>query len=94
MWAIIISLCIGAAIGYFINLSDKQKNYNSKLQQIGVVFLLFCMGASAGANKSIVNNLKNIGQISVTFAVLTSIFSIILVFFITSRFMKVRENND
>lgn len=94
MWTIILSLSIGAAIGYFINLSEKQKSYNGRVQQIGVVFLLFCMGASAGANKSIVSNLKNIGQISVTFAVLTSVFSIILVFFITSRFMKGRENND
>lgn len=94
MWTILVSLLVGSMIGYFFTLSDKQQKINGKVQQIGVVFMLFCMGASAGANKSIVSNLKNIGQISVTFAVLTSFFSIILVFFITSRFMKERDSND
>lgn len=94
MWTILVSLLVGALIGYFVNLSDNQKKYNGRLQQIGVVFLLFSMGASAGGNKSIVSNLKNIGEISIVFAVLTSLFSIVLVFFITSRFMKERENSD
>lgn len=88
VWTILISLLIGVLIGYFFNLSDKQKSYNGRIQQIGVVFLLFCMGASAGGNKSIIGNLKNIGKISLTFALLTSICSIILVFFVTSYFMR------
>lgn len=91
MWIILLSLFLGILIGYFFNLSDKHKSYNSRIQQIGVIFLLFCMGASAGGNKAIVGNLKNIGKISLTFALLTSIFSIILVFFVTSYFMKGRE---
>lgn len=88
MWIILISLLIGILIGYLFNLNDKQKNFNGRIQQIGVIFLLFCMGASAGGNKSIISNLKNIGKISFTFAVLTSICSIVLVFFATSYFMK------
>lgn len=88
MWKILLSLALGAAIGYFFNLSNKQKKINSKVQQFAVVFLLFSMGISVGANKSVVSNLKNIGTTALTFAILTSLFSIILVFIVTSKFMK------
>lgn len=88
MWIIIVSLIIGVCIGYFFDLSNKYKKFSSVLQQLGVILLLFSMGASAGANKSIVSNLRNIGKISVTFAILTSIFSIVLVFFVSSKFIK------
>ncbi|MBV7276690.1 LysO family transporter [Clostridium thailandense] len=91
MWLILVSLFVGIFIGYFFNLNDKHKSYNSRIQQIGVIFLLFCMGISAGGNKAIIRNLKNIGKISLTFALLTSLFSIILVFFVTSYFMKERD---
>ncbi|KGK89975.1 LysO family transporter [Clostridium sp. HMP27] len=88
MWKILLSLVVGAIIGYFFNLSYKQKKTNSKVQQFAVVFLLFSMGISVGANKSVVANLKNIGTTALTFAILTSLFSIILVFIVTSKFMK------
>lgn len=91
MWKILLSLVVGAAIGYFFNLSIKQKKINSKVQQFAVVFLLFSMGISVGANKSIVANLKNIGTMALTFAILTSLFSIILVFIVTNKFMKGSE---
>jgi len=88
MWTILLSLVVGASIGYFFKLSHKQKKINNKIQQFGVIFLLFSMGISAGANKSVVKNLKNIGAVSITFAILTSLFSIILVFIVTNKFMK------
>lgn len=91
MWKILLSLALGAAIGYFFNLSNKQKKINSKVQQLAVVFLLFSMGISVGANKSVVANLKNIGASALTFAILTSLFSILLVFVVTNKFMKGSE---
>lgn len=91
MWKILLSLVVGAAIGYFFNLSNKQKKINSKVQQFAVVFLLFSMGISVGANKSVVANLKNIGTTALTFAILTSLLSIVLVFIVTTKFMKGSE---
>lgn len=88
MWKILLSLVVGAAIGYFFNLSNKQKKINSKIQQFAVVFLLFSMGISVGANKSVIANLKNIGTTALTFAILTSLFSILFVFVVTNKFMK------
>lgn len=92
MWSILIFLFLGMFIGYILNFSEKQKKINSKLQQLGVVFLLFSMGASIGANKEILKNIKNIGQVSLSFALLTSIFSIIVVYFLTCKFMRGEKN--
>ncbi|WP_251859952.1 hypothetical protein [Clostridium sp. Marseille-Q2269] len=37
MWAILLFLFIGIIIGYFKQFSEKSKNINSILQQIGVL---------------------------------------------------------
>ncbi|EPY2273909.1 hypothetical protein ACXAUS_002792 [Clostridium sporogenes] len=47
-------------IGYFKKFSKKGKKINGVLQQIGVFVLLFFMGASIGANKSVIKDIKNI----------------------------------
>jgi len=92
MWSILVVLVAGIIIGASVKLSDKMKAYNSKFQFIGVVFLLFTMGVSLGLNKSILNNLKNIGIKSLVFAVLTSTFSIIMVYFTTKFILKGDKN--
>ncbi|MCM1992251.1 LysO family transporter [Oceanirhabdus seepicola] len=88
MWSILVVLLVGIIIGGSVKLSDKMKAYNSKFQFIGVVFLLFTMGVSLGLNKSILNNLKSIGIKSLVFAVLTSLFSVIMVYFTTKFILK------
>lgn len=88
MGSILVFLAVGIVIGASINLSDKLKAYNGKLQHIGVIFLLFTMGISLGLNKSILSDLKSIGVKSFTFAALTSIFSIIMVYFVTKFILK------
>lgn len=88
MWSILVVLVAGIIIGASVKLSDKMKSYNSKFQFIGVVFLLFTMGVSLGLNKSMLNNLKNIGIKSLVFAALTSLFSIIMVYFATKFILK------
>lgn len=91
MWQIILSLAFGIAIGSILNLSPKQKEANSKVQQIAVIFLLFSMGISVGANKSVVLNLQSLGITALTFAILASLFSIILVYIVTRKFMRERD---
>ncbi|MGO5059899.1 LysO family transporter [Clostridium sporogenes] len=60
MWAILLFLFLGMLIGYFKKFSKKGKKINGVLQQIGVFVLLFFMGASIGANKSVIKDIKNI----------------------------------
>lgn len=87
MWIILMSLVLGITIGIVRFLPDKFMKVNSRFQQIGVILLLFSMGASIGANKQMLTNLQDMGLKAVVFAVMTSIFSIIVVFIVTKRFL-------
>ncbi len=88
---ILIALILGAIVGYFLKLGEKGKNINGKLQQLGVIFLLFSMGASIGADKGIIKNLPTIGLKSFLFAVATIGVSIVLVYILSEKFMP-KEN--
>jgi uncharacterized membrane protein YbjE (DUF340 family) len=88
MLGILIALTLGIIVGLIFKFNEKQKFILSKLQLVGVTFLLFSMGASIGIKDSILLNLKNIGLSSLFFALSTSLFSIIIVYFITKLFFK------
>ncbi|MEG0132818.1 MAG: LysO family transporter, partial [Clostridium sp.] len=77
---ILIALFLGAIVGYFLKLGEKGTSINGKLQQLGVIFLLFSMGASMGANKDIIKNLPSIGLKAFLFAISTIGFSIIVIY--------------
>lgn len=83
---ILIALILGMILGYFISLTEKQKEVNGKLQQLGVVFLLFFMGASIGANEEVIKNIGKIGVKSFTFSLLACAFSVIVVYFVSKKF--------
>lgn len=85
---IIIALILGIIVGYFIKLNKKQKAFNGKLQQLGVVFLLFSMGASIGANENIIADLAKIGIKAFSYAAFTILGSIVLVFLLSNKFLK------
>ncbi len=95
MWSIIISLAAGIVIGILGFIPKKYLRFNSKFQQIGVILLLFSMGASIGANRNLLQKLNTIGLKAITFAILTCLFSIIFTYLITCKFFKqnVREIN-
>jgi len=84
---ILIALLLGAVVGYFLKLGEKGKSINGKLQQLGVIFLLFSMGTSIGANKDIIKNLPVIGLKAFLFAVSTIGFSIVLVYVLSEKFI-------
>lgn len=88
MWIIIVSLVVGVIIGIAGFIPKKYMKFNSRFQQIGVILLLFSMGASIGANRELIMELKNIGLKSVTFALLTCLFSIIFTYLISSKFLR------
>lgn len=91
MWAILLFLFLGMLIGYFKKFFKKGKKINGVLQQIGVFVLLFFMGASIGANKSVIKDIKNIGQVSIVFAITTTIFSVIILYIVSRSFLEKGE---
>lgn len=93
---IIIALFLGAIIGYFVKLKDNHKKLNGKVQQAGVVFLLFSMGASIGANENIIRDLPLIGAKAFAFAALSILGSIVIIYFLSDKFLSnniVKEKN-
>lgn len=88
MWSIIVVLIIGMIIGSRINPTEKTKKLIGRFQLIGITLLLFAMGAGLGLNEELLNNLKNIGWIGFIFAVLTTVFSIGVVFLTTTLFER------
>ena len=87
MSQILIALVLGAIIGYFVKLSDKGTKINGRLQQIGVIFLLFSMGVSIGADSDIIKNLPTIGLKAFLFAVGTIACSIFTVYILSEKFL-------
>lgn len=88
MWTIIVILFIGLFLGRLNLIPEKILKYNSKLQHIGVIILLFTMGVTIGANKSIIHNIRNIGFKSFSYAVITSLLCIAFVYLFSNFFMK------
>ena len=91
MASIIVVLIIGIIIGTQIKPTDKIKSTISKFQFIGVTLLLFSMGAGLGLNDELLKNLKDIGWIGLVFAVLTTVFSIAIVYLVTTIFERSRK---
>lgn len=87
MWTILVSLFAGTALSLLKIIPEKFMKYNLRIQQIGVIILLFSMGASIGSNKELLGNLKMMGIKAATFAVLTTAFSVLLTYLFTRKFM-------
>lgn len=88
MWLILVSLLVGVVIGLLNILPRKIVKYNSRFQQIGVILLIFSMGASIGSNREILRNLESMGFKALIFACLTSILSIAAVYAVSKRFFR------
>lgn len=97
MKIIFISLFIGITIGIFIKLPKQFIKLNSRFQHLMVFLLLFSMGLSIGANKSLLNQIGSLGIKSLAFALVTAVLSILGVYLATelySKYSSRRKNND
>ncbi|ADL12274.1 LysO family transporter [Acetohalobium arabaticum] len=69
MALIILSLLLGLLIGYFEILPNKLSSLTDELITIGLVLLLFSMGAEMGLNDKIISNLDKLGFQALALAV-------------------------
>lgn len=88
MWTIILVLFVGMIIGMIIRPEDKTKKRIGQLQFLGVMILLFAMGAGLGLNDQLLSNLSNMGIEALVFAIMTSVFSIGIVYFVSKLLIK------
>lgn len=83
---IIIVMCIGIIIGNFIKFKQT-KIINEKIQLISTIALIFAMGVNIGSKENFVDELASLGITSFIFFIIPTILSIIVVYFLTKRFM-------
>jgi len=91
MWSIIVVLLIGMFVGIKIPSTEKIKKNISKFQFLGVMILLFAMGAGLGLNKDLLKNLKSMGVEALVFALLTSFLSIAFVYISSRMLLKEKK---
>ena len=88
MWDIFLVVGIGFFIGYKGLIKEKGIKLNSKLQTVWLMLLIFCMGVSIGRNGGIVKNLPLLGGKAVLFAIMTALFSTIVVYILSNLFLE------
>lgn len=88
MWKILIFLIAGMVIGSTMNMSERLKDLNGKFQHFGVLLLLFVMGAAIGLDHELLTKFQSLGFKAAVFALLTTAFSILAVYFLSTFLLK------
>lgn len=92
MWMILLALCLGVVLGVFLPLRAEHSALNHKLQHIGVVILIFCMGISIGLNKQLLGQIRVLGMRTLVYGGLTTVFSVLFVAAASRLFFRSKRN--
>lgn len=89
---ILMVMLVGVFIGskYF---PEKWHGHNSKVQVASIVMLIFCMGVSLGSNPEFMQELGVQGIKGLLFAILPILFSILVVYALTHKFLREKDND-
>lgn len=88
MWKILIFLIVGILIGSSLNMTERMKDINGKLQHFGVLLLLFVMGAAIGLDHDLLTQFQSLGFKAALFACFTTLFSVLVVYVISRLLLK------
>lgn len=88
----ILIMIVGTIVGfYLLKIKDKLRikliNYNNKLQLITVSIIIFIMGINLGSMENFLQKILALGGYSIIFAILPTVFSIILVYILSRLFI-------
>lgn len=83
---ILVIMALGAVVGFFL-FPDKKLKWCERIQFICIYLLIFSMGIILGSRENFIEELMVLGANSFIFAVVSIIFSVILVFFLTKKFL-------
>lgn len=84
---VIIVMCIGVLVGRLFVPSQAKKG-NELISLACTFFLIFSMGVKLGKNDNFFEDLSSLGLSSLLFFLVPTVFSIIIVFILTKKFMK------
>lgn len=88
MFKIFLSIAIGIFIGYRGFVSPQAVKWNSRLQNVWLLLLIFFMGITIGMNGDIINQLPELGGRAFLFAVASIVGSVLVVYILSSLFFK------
>lgn len=88
MGKIFLAVGLGVFLGYKGFIKERGIKWNSRLQTVWLMLLIFCMGVSIGRNGEIVKNLPLLGGKAVLFAVMTAVGSILVVYILSTLFLE------
>lgn len=81
-------LVLGIIVGIICRNLDKLKKIIIKIQGYSIIVLMLLIGVNMGVDKAIFSNIESIGFVSVVFAVVTSIFSVLAVYLLTITLVR------
>lgn len=84
---IFVAMALGILLGATI-FPARLSGLNAKLTLASTGLLIFCMGADLGARDELIDQLANVGFSSVVLCLVPILFSIVIVYALTSFFMK------
>lgn len=90
--AVFVAMGLGILIG-FKWFPEKWHTNNARFQLIATGLLIFSMGVSLGKDPDFMNKLGNLGLESLLYALIPILFSTILVYYFTKKYLE-GKNND
>jgi uncharacterized membrane protein YadS len=90
---ILLVMCIGILVGR-LALVRRWKKKNEYISLGCTLILIFSMGVMLGRKENFFEELSSLGITSFLFFLIPTVLSIILVYWLTKRFMKRDSNSD
>lgn len=84
---IILVMLVGMVAGHFF-FPKALKKVNEKIQLLCTLCLIFSMGVMLGRKENFLQELTSMGIVSFLFFLIPTVFSILLVYYLTKRFLK------
>lgn len=86
-------MVLGIVVGMkFYN--DKYNNINNNFQIVCISILIFSMGVSLGNRDNLFGELSTLGIKSIIIAVVSILFSVVIVYLLTKKFIGDKNDNN
>jgi uncharacterized membrane protein YbjE (DUF340 family) len=92
MITVLLLMLAGIFIGFLIHRNQEIIRVNEKLITWAIYLLLFLLGISVGLNKTIIENLNNIGLQAITITIGAIAGSVLMLWMIYRLFFHVKQN--
>lgn len=89
---ILFIMAIGIGIGIYF-FPGKWMKQNECIQLASIMVLIFCMGVSLGSNPAFITDVIGLGVKSIALALLPIGGSVVVVYLLTSKYLKGKEND-